>query len=89
MNEFKKTLQVWNKRSDAFSKQQAGYVVIAIVLFLLAGIVSLINYNLGQTILFFAFISALTFIANGVMTAIIRTFVSPSLEAPAVKTRKK
>jgi cell division protein FtsW (lipid II flippase) len=89
MQEFKKSLQAWNKRSDVFTKQQAGYVVLAVVLFLLAGIVSLINYNLGQTILFFAFIAGLTFIANGVMTAIIRTFVVPGLEAPATKSRKK
>lgn len=89
MQDFKKSLQTWNKSTDAFGKQQAGYVVLAVALFLLAGIISLINYNLGQTVLFFAFIAGLTFVANGVMTAIIRTFVVPALDTPAVKSRKK
>lgn len=86
LNDF---LQTWGKQTDSFGKLQAGYAVFAISIFLLAGIVGLIQYNLGQTLLFFALVLTLTFIANGVMFAVIRTFIVPMVERPAAKPRKK
>lgn len=89
MQEFKKSLVAWNKKTDNFAKLQAGYAALAAGLFLLAGIVGLIQYSLGQTLLFFALILTLTFVANGVMFALIRTFIAPTIERSDVKARKK
>jgi cell division protein FtsW (lipid II flippase) len=89
MEAFKKTLAEWNNRTDTFTKTQAGYAVLAVAIFILAGIVSLFQYNLGQTLLFFSALLALTFIANGVMSAVIRTYIVSKDAAPVSKARKK
>lgn len=81
----------WNKNSDAFAKLQAAYGVLAGILFLGAAFISLVNANLGQAIVFYSFIALLTFIANGVMWALLKTFIMPAIErrAPKVTSRKK
>lgn len=93
MDTFKEFLVAWNKRTDAFSKVQGGYAALAVALFFLAAVVSLMNNNLGRTMLFFSLISILTFVANGVMWALYRTFVEPWLTRkngkPSQKARAK
>lgn len=84
-------LATWNKEHDSFAKLQAVYATLAIALLLVAAITGLLNASLGQAILFYAAIAALTFIGNGVVWAIVRTFVIPFIEshAPKSTTRKK
>lgn len=79
----------WNKRSDAFTKLQSVYLALTVAIFTLAAIMSLISPRVGQTILFFAAVSGLVFVANGVLWAVIRTFVSPAIEAKAPSARRK
>lgn len=83
-------LAQWNKTSDSLAKVQAAYGVLAIALLLIAGLVSLAQPNLGQSILFLAIVSGLAFIANGVIWSIVRTFVVPHIESktPAPKRKK-
>ncbi len=83
-------LAKWNKTTDSLSKVQGTYAVLAISLLFIAGLVSLMQPNLGQSILFLAIVAGLAFIANGVIWSIVRTFVVPHVEknAPA-PTRKK
>ena len=86
-------LEQWNKTHDSLAKLQSVYGVLTVAVFLLAGVVGLVNASLGQSILFFAVLLGLTFIANGVVWALIRTFVVPRAEkTPSSKpaaTRKK
>lgn len=84
-------LAQWNKTRDSFAKLQAAYAALAIGLVVVAGIVGLLNSGLGRALAFYAFISLLVFIGNGVLWAIIKTFIIPVIEknAPAPKTRKK
>ena len=58
---------------------------------LVAGVVGLMNANLGQSILFLAFVLAMAFIGNGVVWALLQTFVVSPLEkkASAAKARKR
>ena len=74
-------LREWNKNTDTFAKVQAAYFSLAVVLLFLAAFISLVNQSLGQSVLFLAFVSGLTFIGNGVMWSLVRTFVVPRLEA--------
>lgn len=46
---------------------------------MIAGLTSLINYNLGQSILFVAAVTALVFIANAVLWALLESFVVSKL----------
>ena len=83
-------LAKWNKDTDSLAKVQGAYAVLAIVMLLVAGLVSLASPNLGQSMLFFAVVLGLTFIGNGVMWALVRTFALPHIEKSAPKpTRKK
>lgn len=83
-------IATWNQTADAFSKVQAVYATLALALLFIAGLIGLIDPRLGQTIGFFALIGGLTFIGNGVIWALTRTFVVPYLDKKAPKsTRKK
>ena len=82
-------LAKWNKTTDSLAKVQASYAVLAVALFLLAGIVSLMQRNLGQSILFLAIVAGLAFIANGVIWSIVRTFVVPHIEEKKPTTTRK
>ena len=88
MESLQSILKNWNKKHDSFSKLQHTYMGITITSFLVAGLISLINYSLGQSILFVAMCALLVFIANGVVWALVRTFLTPSQEKPQT-TRKK
>lgn len=81
----------WSKDRDAFAKLQGAYGVLAVALLLVAALVGLMNASLGQAIVFYAFVAALTFVGNGVMWAVLKTFVVPAVEkhAPKTTTRKK
>lgn len=80
----------WNAKTDTLGKLQGAYGVLALASLLIAGIVGLIQYNLGQSLLFLAVVFALIFIANGVVWSIMQTFFIPRYKKPIVKiTRKK
>ncbi len=82
-------LREWNKNTDNFAKVQATYLSLAVVLLFLAAFISLINQSLGQSVLFLAFVAGLTFIGNGVIWSLVRTFVVPRLErSKKPKSRK-
>lgn len=82
-------LAKWNKGNDSLAKLQSTYAVLAFAMLLLAGLVSLINQNLGQSILFLAFVLLLTFIGNGIIWSLLRTFVVPHVEASKPTTTRK
>lgn len=82
-------LRKWNVAKDAFGKVQGVYAALAIVLFLGAAVVSLMNPNLGQSIIFFSLIAFLVFVGNAIIWALIQTFVVPALSKPAPRARKK
>lgn len=81
MTDLQKKLTKWNKNTDSLAKIQYGYAALAVVLFLLAAIISLVHAGAGQMVLFWAFISGLTFIANGVLWSLVQTFVVPRIDA--------
>lgn len=78
MKSIRAFLANWNTTYSDRTKLQHGYAVLAIISLIVAGLVSLINYSLGQSLLFIAIITVLVFISNGVVWALINTFVIPS-----------
>lgn len=88
------SLQNWNLNYDARQKLQHTYLIVTIGLILGAGIIGLINYDLGQRILLGAFICIAVFLFNAVAWALLQSFVLlriPEQQKPAAKptTRKK
>jgi len=86
MEELREFFRQWNAKSSEFAKLQHTYIVVAGLAVLVAGIASLVNYRLGQSILFIAICAALVFLANGVIWAMLRTFVLNHL--PAARRKK-
>lgn len=82
-------LEKWNKQNDSIGKLQGAYAALAVIALIVAGIVGLVNDNLGQSILFLAFVLAMAFVGNGVVWALLQTFVVARLVKPAAKPRKK
>lgn len=88
-----KSLESWNASTNARQKLQHAYLVAAVVCVLAAGLIGLINYELGQKILLAAFICTAAFLINAVAWALLQSFVLLRLseqDKPAKKlTRKK
>lgn len=82
-------LAKWNKTSDPFGKIQAVYIALAVALLFVAGVIALVNPALGQSAAFYALVAALTFVGNGVIWALVRTFVVPHIEANTPKPARK
>ena len=79
----------WNKDNDNLAKVQGVYAVLAVAMFVIAGLVSLVQPSFGQSLLFFAIVALLTFIGNGVIWALVRTFVISHIEKQKPTTTRK
>lgn len=88
MEDFTKNLASWNNKTPSFVKLQHAYLVVAFAALIIAGVIGLVNYRLGQSILFLALFAGVIFLANGVLWALIRTFVIREPK-PKTSTRKK
>ena len=88
-----KSLQDWKQRTDGRQQLQHAYLAVTLGLVLAAGIIGLINYDLGQRILLGAFVCIVVFVANAIAWALLQSFVLMRIEdaqTPTPKpTRKK
>lgn len=95
MKTVSKSLQQWYQAYDARQKLQHAYLASAIALVVAAGIIGLINYDLGQRILLGAFVCIVVFVVNAVAWALLHSFVLmriPQTDAKSASrpiTRKK
>lgn len=87
-------LREWNDTTDGRQKLQHAYIITAGVLVLLAGILGLINYDMGQKVLFIAILASAMFIINAVGWALLQSFVllrisaTKTVERATTTTRK-
>ncbi len=90
IDQLKEILVEWNKKHSSFAKLQHSYLGVALIIVLVAGIVGLINYNLGQSMLFLSLILFLMFIANGIAHALLESLVFTHLtKRSSARTKKK
>ncbi len=82
-------LKGWNKANDRHAKLQHAYLTLAAVLLVTAGLASLVNYRLGQSILFLSGAAALVFLANAVVWALTDSFVLSRLQKRGIPPRKQ
>jgi Flp pilus assembly protein TadB len=82
----KELMSEWNKSNNERVKLQYAYGVLALLLLVLAGLVSLVNYSLGYSILAIAFGFTVIFFVNAVGWVMLDAFVLSKLPK---STRKK
>jgi cell division protein FtsW (lipid II flippase) len=69
----KETLATWNTKTSERAKLQHAYIIVAALLLVVAGVVGLLNRDLGQNILAAAVISAAMFLANAVAWSLLQS----------------
>ena len=85
-------LRIWDKNTDAHQKLQHSYLALTLTLVLAAGIIGLINYDLGQRILLGAFVLVVVFLFNAVAWALLQSFVLlriPKASRPTAPIKRK
>lgn len=80
-------LREWNKANNERVKLQYTYAVLAISFLVIAGLSSLINYELGMNILVLAFALTVIFFVNAIGWVLLDAFVLKRL--PKSAPRKK
>ncbi len=77
----KQTLIEWNGSSNQRLKLQKAYLLLVVVSVMVAGLVSLIDFKLGRTLLTGSFVLALVYAINAVTWALLDTLVSDKIRA--------
>jgi cell division protein FtsW (lipid II flippase) len=72
---FKESLLSWNSKNDGRVKLQHAYIISAAILLLIAGVIGLINRELGQTILTVSIVCASLFLINAVVWSLLQSAV--------------
>ena len=73
----------WYKTTDERAKLQHSYVALALLFVVVAGLVGLINYGYGQSILQLALGAFIVFITNAIIWALLQSFVFTRLATKA------
>ncbi len=80
----------WHAKNDDRAKLQHTYIVSAFALLVAAGIVGLMNRDLGQNILIVSVASASIFLVNAVVWSLVQSaIISRAAVRTATKTTKK
>lgn len=86
----KTSLAAWDTKTSERVKLQHAYIVVAVVLLVVAGVIGLMNRELGQNILVVAIISAAMFLANAVAWSLLQSaFLMRIAASKRSSTRKK
>ena len=75
MESLKASLAAWQTKTSDRTKLQHTYIVIAVGLLIAAGIMGLLNRELGQNILFVSILSATVFLVNAVVWSLLQSAV--------------
>lgn len=82
---FIKSLIEWNETSSDRVKLQHAYVASAVLIVLLAGLVGLVNYDLGQQMTTVALLALGVFIVNLIAWTLLQGIVLMRLSAASTK----
>lgn len=82
-----KSLREWNATHNERSKLQHAYIALAVVSIIAAGLIGLVNYDLGQRLTTIALIVLGVFFINLVAWTLLSGLVLSSLETPRKQPR--
>ena len=89
---FVSTLNKWYQETDSRVKLQHAYMALAIIGIIVAGLVGLVRYEVGQTLVTISFICLGVFIVNAIAWALLNGLVLMRLEKnvkPKTTSKKK
>lgn len=89
LNSLKNTLIEWNRATSERLKLQHGYLAIAIIMLIIAGLTSLVDYDAGQKLSQFAFAALVICVVNAVVWALLQSFVLARLVKPRQTPKRK
>ncbi|PID30667.1 hypothetical protein CR983_02430 [Candidatus Saccharibacteria bacterium] len=82
-----KTLRQWNETRDERRKLQAGYVAFALLAILAAGLIALVDNQLGQKLAGFAMLAIGVYFVNLIAWTLLDGLVLVHLKKPTVRNR--
>lgn len=85
---FIKSLQAWNVEQNERQKLQYGYLAGAVAVIVLAGLIGLFDYSLGQQLTAVALLLFGVFMVNLVVWTLLDGLVIAKLNKPAQRTTK-
>ena len=85
MNEY---LRDWNKKHNERVKLQYAYAATALTLLVLAGLVGLLNDELGRTLLVYVFAITIIFFVNAIAWALLESFVLRRISTRTTTSKK-
>jgi NADH:ubiquinone oxidoreductase subunit 6 (subunit J) len=85
----KESLAAWNTKYSDRAKLQHAYIAISVLLLVVAGVVGLMNRELGQNILVVSIIGAAMFLANAIAWSLLQSALLFRLPRRSAPTRKK
>ncbi len=85
LKDFITSLEVWNSTKNERQKLQYSYLVLAIIVIFVSGLISLVNADLGHTAVLFGLFAFAVFVANGIVWNLVNAIILSKLS----KTRKK
>ena len=87
---FKESITTWHSSNSDRAKMQQTYIALAIILLLAAGVIGLLNRELGQNILAEAIVSAGMFLVNAVVWSLLQSAILSRISLRrAPSSRKK
>lgn len=88
METLRTSLIEWNKKHGERAKLQYAYFVAIIALVVVAGLMSLLNVELGRRLLALAAVTGIVWLVNAVAWALLQSFVLTRLSAATRRTAK-
>ena len=85
----KTSLSTWDAKTSDRVKLQHAYLIIAITLLIVAGVIGLMNREFGQNILVIAILSAAMFLANAVAWSLLQSALLMRIAASKRSTSRK
>jgi len=79
VQDIKEALIKWNSSTSERQKLQHAYLAITIVIILIAGIVSLVNSNVGHKLTLIALVTIVIFIINGIVWSLLTSIIGSRL----------
>lgn len=84
------SLALWQTKTSDRTKLQHAYIIMAVGLLILAGIIGLLNRALGQNILVISILSATLFLTNAVVWSLLQSAILSRINTRRSSvTRKK
>lgn len=79
----------WNNEKSDLSKVQLTYLIVSLFIIMIAGVISLVNNRLGQSLIAIPLLFGATFLVNLVVDSLLESIVIKKIKTFETKKSKK